>query len=372
MSLQTLKTRVNYMGGDNLGRIKQQKLKSFKAALLNDYNSRTIKTPLGAETQVLINDDNTKSDYDKRYVSADFKDGLQPGDVFYCIDDDTYWMVYLPDLVEIAYFKSEIIRCRYQLEINDKQYHIYFQGPTETTTRWNLKNNINWNDLNFSGTIYIKKDENTLDYFNRFTKLKIEGHTWEVDVVDTITVPGIIELEISEYFDSPTDGLVEVKKTDTSSKDPIIGKHNVDANSTVGYQINAALFNDKDSWKVLNNDKVTIKELQANGLTCVIDIPPDAGNEFDISYGDYSFHVVIAQPMKNIDGKTEVYPYGIYTYTSSIKDGVYSIDNTKAKILDQKDGSCKVEIVSSKKGSFVLTYTVGEEKYSLPIKILSL
>ena len=122
MSLKTLKTRIDYMGGNSLNRIKRQKLNSFHAALKEDYNSRPILTSLGEEYQALINDDNTKSDYDKRYISIDFSAGLNPGDVFKCLDDDTHWMIYLQDLVEIAYFKSEIIRCRYQLTINDTDY----------------------------------------------------------------------------------------------------------------------------------------------------------------------------------------------------------------------------------------------------------
>ena len=44
-------------------------------------------------------------------------------------------MIYLQDLVEIAYFKSEIIRCHYQVTINDNDYWVYFQGPTETAIR---------------------------------------------------------------------------------------------------------------------------------------------------------------------------------------------------------------------------------------------
>lgn len=214
MSLKTLKTRVDYLGGNSLGRIKQQKLNSFHAALKEDYNSRSILTPLGEEFQALINDDNTKSDYDKRYISVDFSSELNPGDVFECLDDNTHWMIYLQDLVEIAYFKAEIIRCRYQIKINDTDYWIYFQGPTETTIRWNFKRSLNWNDLNFSGTVYIKKDEQTQDYFNRFSKLKINDHTWQVKVVDTLTVPGIIELEVQEYFDSLTEDLIEVNQVD--------------------------------------------------------------------------------------------------------------------------------------------------------------
>jgi len=30
--------------------------------------------------------------------------------------------------------------------------------------------------MNFSGTVYIQKTEETEKYFDRFTKLKIDGH----------------------------------------------------------------------------------------------------------------------------------------------------------------------------------------------------
>ena len=236
MSLKTLKTRIDYMGGNSLNRIKRQKLNSFHAALKEDYNSRPILTSLGEEYQALINDDNTKSDYDKRYISIDFAASLNPGDVFQCLDDNTHWMVYLQDLVEIAYFKSEIIRCRYQVTIDDTDYWIYFQGPTETAIRWNFKRDLNWNDLNFSGTVYIQKNEQTQDFFNRFTKLKIDGHTWQVKVVDTLTVPGIIELEVQEYFDSLTEDLVEINHIDTENE--IIGPQQVYPYDNCDYQIN--------------------------------------------------------------------------------------------------------------------------------------
>lgn len=122
MSLDTLKTRISYAGGDALGRIKQQKLNSFHAALTNDYNSRTIELEDGTTCQCLINTNNLKSDYDKKYVSVDFEYGIQPGDSFKCLDDGTSWMVYLPVLTEIAYLRAEIIRCRYQLSIGENDY----------------------------------------------------------------------------------------------------------------------------------------------------------------------------------------------------------------------------------------------------------
>jgi hypothetical protein len=44
-------------------------------------------------------------------------------------------MVYLPVLTETAYLRSEIIRCRYVLEIDGEKYRIAFRGPEETDLR---------------------------------------------------------------------------------------------------------------------------------------------------------------------------------------------------------------------------------------------
>ena len=64
MSIKTLAARVQYAGGDQIGRMNKQKLKSLQWALKNDYNTRMIKTPNKAAVPCLINTGNLKSDYD--------------------------------------------------------------------------------------------------------------------------------------------------------------------------------------------------------------------------------------------------------------------------------------------------------------------
>lgn len=122
MSIKTLAARLEHQGGDHLGRINQQKLRSLQAALKNDYNSRLIKTPLHAAWPALINTNNLKPDYDKKILSVEYAAELEAGDVFEVLDDHTHWMVYLPILTETAYLRSEIIRCRYTLAIDDEIY----------------------------------------------------------------------------------------------------------------------------------------------------------------------------------------------------------------------------------------------------------
>lgn len=132
MSFSTLAARLQYNGGNQLERIKKNKLRSFKSALKNSYNTRMIKTLLGSAFPCLINSDDLKSDYDKKIISVEFDSRLEAGDTFECLDDGTHWMIYLPYLTETAYLRSQIIRCRYTLDIDGVNYWIYFQGPTET------------------------------------------------------------------------------------------------------------------------------------------------------------------------------------------------------------------------------------------------
>ncbi len=376
MSIKTLAARVQYAGGDQIGRMNKQKLKSLQWALKNDYNSRMIKTPNKSAIPCLINTGNLKSDYDKKYISVEFSSGLEAGDTFEILDDGTHWMIYLPILTETAYLRSEIIRCRYQLEIDGDLYWIYFQGPTETDLRWFLKNQININELNLSGTIYIKNDEKTKHFFKRFTHIKIDGHVWEVQVTDPITVPGILELEVQEYYDNSIAELPEIKEV--SGEYPlntIKGADIVKQDVVVGYSIDPLYYNKDISWKVENNPRVKLQETLENGRVCKVKIYPGAVKTFDICYGEQKRTITIDWVKPIIQGPQEVYPYETHTYWikgENVK-ATFSIDSDLAKIIETGNDYCKVEIVSGKKGEFVLYCTPeGQEQTELDIKIKSL
>ena len=376
MSIKTLAARVQYAGGDQIGRMNKQKLKSLQWALKNDYNTRMIKTPNKAAVPCLINTGNLKSDYDKKYISVEFSSGLEAGDTFEILDDGTHWMIYLPILTETAYLRSEIIRCRYQLEIDGDLYWVYFQGPTETDLRWFLKNQININELNLSGTIYIKNDEKTKHFFKRFTHIKIDGHVWEVQVTDPITVPGILELEVQEYYDNSIAELPEIKEV--SGEYPlntIKGADVVKQDTIVGYSIDPLCYNKDISWKIENNPRVKLQETLENGRICKVKVYPGAVKTFDICYGEQKRTITIDWTKPIIQGSQEVYPYETHTYWIKGENAkaTFSIDSDLAEIIETGNDYCKVEIVSGKKGEFILYCTPeGQEQTELNIKIKSL
>ena len=376
MSIKTLAARVQYAGGDQIGRMNKQKLRSLQWALKNDYNTRMIKTPNKAAVPCLINTGNLKSDYDKKYISVEFSSGLEAGDTFEILDDGTHWMIYLPILTETAYLRSEIIRCRYQLEIDGDLYWIYFQGPTETDLRWFLKNQININELNLSGTIYIKNDEKTKHFFKRFTHIKIDGHVWEVQVTDPITVPGILELEVQEYYDNSIAELPEIKEVSGEyPRNTIKGADIVKQDTIVGYSIDPLCYNKDISWKIENNPRVKLQETLENGRICKVKVYPGAVKTFDICYGEQKRTITIDWAKPIIQGPQEVYPYETHTYWIKGENAkaTFSIDSDLAEIIETGNDYCKVEIISGKKGEFILYCTPeGQEQTELNIKIKSL
>lgn len=376
MSIKTLAARTQYLGGNQLDRINKQKLRSLQAALKNDYQTRYIKTENHAAWPCLINKNSLKSDYDKEYISVEYAAGLEAGDTFECLDDGSHWMIYLPIITETAYLRSEIIRCRYTLDVDGEKYWIYFQGPTETDLRWFIKNQINVNELNLSGTIYIKNDERTKKFFKRFTHLKLDGHMWEVQVTDAISVPGILELEIQEYYDNSVAELPEIKLDEETPLNVIKGQTVVKQDTVVGYMIDNAAYDPNITWEIKDNPRVKIEEILDDGRICKVKIFAGAIKTFRIYYGEQFLEVVIDWQKPIIQGPQEVYPYDIHTYSiKKLPEGEkveFSIDNNNAKIIDTEKDSCQVEIISSKKGKFTISAKYADVDTSLPVTIKSL
>ena len=285
-------------------------------------------------------------------------------------------MIYLPIITETAYLRSEIIRCRYTLNVDGEEYWVYFQGPTETDLRWFIKNQINVNELNLSGTIYIKNDEKTKKFFKRFTHLKLDGHVWEVQVTDAISVPGILELEIQEYYDNSIAELPEIKLDQETPLNVIKGQTVVKQDSIIGYMIDSAAYDPNIEWEVRDNPRVQIEEILGNGRICKVKIFAGAVKTFRIYYGEQFLEVTIDWQKPIIQGPQEVYPYDTHTYfIKKLPEGEkveFSIDNNNAQIINTEKDSCQVEIISSKKGKFTLFAKYADTETSLPVTIKSL
>lgn len=238
-ALDGMKTRLNYQGGvKQQDRMNQDKLRVLKKALFYSYQAATAVLSDNREFRCLINPDKLKTSYDEKIISVPFEDiclnpeyskeektseglesiGLKPGDVFTWKENNTKWLVYLRRYEETAYFRAEIRRCEYCVEIDGIYYDVYVKGPDESAIVWNKVKSTMWNNLNYNLTMYITKDNKTEDYFHRFSKVEINNMPWEVQAVDSMSLDGVIIVALRETYQNS----IEKEINKNKEEEPVI------------------------------------------------------------------------------------------------------------------------------------------------------
>ena len=300
--LDNLKTRLNYIGGSRKeSRMQEGKLRALKKALISSYQAATAVIG-GKEFRCLINPDQLKADYDTKILSIPFKDiclnedrvgtttqgeqdiNIQVGDVFTWKETNTNWLVYLRYLEEDAYFRADIRRCNHEAEIDGRKYSVYARGPVENSLNWKKGNLEMYNELNYTLIMYITKDEFTLDYFERFKKIKIDNKPWEVQAVDTMSSIGIIEVALKETFSNTLEEEMKNAETETNRNKEagsphIVGSAIVYPYETYSYSIDGL---SNGIWSVDNMKLVKINGF--NNTEVSISIKTGRSGNFILSY----------------------------------------------------------------------------------------
>lgn len=238
-------TRLRAMGGnlqqERMIRGKQQSLDralwfSYQAALVHKITDEE-----GHNIRALINPDKLKQDYDDKIISIQYAHGYTTGDIFEWVGTGTYWLIYLQNLSERAYFRGEIRKCSYQIDwkdgTEDKTTYAAIRGPVETQIISKQKHNTVLDEPNYTLHILMPKNEDTLKEFKRYTRFylkDLEGNAgetcWRVTATDSISTPGILELTAIEYYVNEfedKDGIVGAKIhpiDDPTPGSPIIGE----------------------------------------------------------------------------------------------------------------------------------------------------
>lgn len=203
--------RLQQQGGvSQHDRMIADKRRSLDRAVLYSYQAAEIlkvdatdRTPMRA----LINPNKLKQDYDDKIVSVGFEYDLHCGDVFEWVGTKSHWLVYLQDLTELAYFRAEVRRCKYQISWKDEEGNLNttyaaVQGPSETRINYLQKHNISMDVPNLSIHLLLPYNEATRAYFKRYSKFYLQDDTtcWRVETLDWISMPGIIEVVAVEYY----------------------------------------------------------------------------------------------------------------------------------------------------------------------------
>jgi hypothetical protein len=285
MTTRNLNARIQYWGGSADKRMNKDKLKSLRKALLYSYQAETIELEDGEEYKALINFDKLTGNYDNKILSIPYEteDGtpinVHTGSVFKWIETDTYWLVFLENLEERAYFRAQIRRCDQTVNINGKDYRVYIRGPVETTLSWNQKGGVEWNDANHSLELYITKDEATLQHFQRFAQIKVKEEyteierTWQVVACNPYYGDGIIKVSLDEYYENRIKEAVDKENAENEQAKEderltegarILGSLVIHPYQELTYE--AVDFDEEGEWYV-NEDGTEEKKLEAVGTT---------------------------------------------------------------------------------------------------------
>lgn len=309
---------MNYYGENAEDRLIKDKRRSLDKALLYSYQGMTISlldredpTKFNRDFRALLNPNKLNLNYDNKILSIPYREiqlnkprvgktsegqvdtCIKAGDVFYCQESDTYWIVYMQFLEERAYFRAEVRLCEKIVEVDGTPYHVYFRGPIEQQIEWAVKKGDIWNNLNYTGLMFITKNEQTTTFFHRFTKFEVDGNMWEVQVVNADGGDGILQINFKEAYNNTIEKeneqyqaekekeAVEKAKEQEPLQAYISGPAEVKPYDRVTYTINNMPYQEDAVWK-LSNKKATI--LSVGDFTMTMEIITGKQGEIVLSY----------------------------------------------------------------------------------------
>lgn len=302
---------------------------SYQAAWVRKCAATEVETKeeknILPPVRALINPNKLKQDYDDKIISIGFEHKFNCGDVFEWCNTGTYWLIYLQDLEELAYFRGDIRRCTYEIPfmVDDQLYTTYaaIRGPVETKIDYIQKHQISIDNPNYSLNLLVPKNEKTLAFFKRYQKFYIwtsdgqmDETCWRVEAVNSISMIGVIEVNAVEYYanefnDDKESGIADAFK----GPDPLIKQAIIDKNkennkifSIVGetfikpkkeYDFNLNIKNIRGTWKIEGNDvpvRIISEGTNDKGFATIkLKWDSTYSGQFDLVYGTSRKTIVV-------------------------------------------------------------------------------
>ena len=302
--------RLSQAGGNKQQeRMIKDKRRSLDRALWNSYQAaEVVKTDAEDKKPVraLINPNKLKQDYDDKIISVGYEYNFKVGTVFEWIGTNTYWLVYLQDLTELAYFRGDIRKCSYQIAWEDEEgihsTYAAIRGPVETKINFIQKHGISVDTPNHSLNILMPSNDDTLNYFKRYNKFYLQGidTCWRVEAIDSISTQGILEVTAVEYYSNESEddvvngivgGLIEnVQDPNSDMDNTIIGDTFIKIKKSYFYTFNGRA---AEIWHVDKNVPVKLEYDKEDPRNITLTWTAGYSGQFELYYGDYKKTIVV-------------------------------------------------------------------------------
>lgn len=302
-----MSARLRFQGGHlQQERMIADKKRSLDRAVWNSYQAaevRLLEDPEARPLRALINPNQLKLDYDDKVISIDYASNIKVGSVFEWINTKSFWIVYLQDLTELAYFKGDVRKCSYEIQMpNGKSTYAAIKGPSENRINSATKHGINIDSPNYSLVLMLPKTEENLKYFKRYAEFYLtsleedyDKVCWRVEGVDTISSPGIIEVGAVEYYANKDEddiengivnGLIEEPKDPNPVEEFIIGETFIKPKKEYTYAAAAP-----GDWSIVSQQPVEYTINEDN--TIVLKWKSSYSGQFELYCGDYKKIIIV-------------------------------------------------------------------------------
>lgn len=309
-AVQHQATRMERAGGNlQQERMIKDKRRSLDHAVWYSYQgAKVIKIDADDQTPVraLINPNKLKMDYDDKIISIGYEYNFAPGTVFEWAGTGTYWIVQLQDLTELAYFRGDIRRCRYEIAWEDEngkhKTYAAVRGPVETKINYIQKHGISVDTPNLSLNLYLPLNEDTKNYFKRYSKFYLKGDEtcWRVEAIDWISTPGILEIAAVEYYSNKfeddvengiVDGLIEeIQDPNKEQTMSIIGETFIKVKKDYEFRFDGTL---ATKWHVDKKYPVILIPNPDDPRKVILKWTSSYSGQFELFYGNYHKTVVV-------------------------------------------------------------------------------
>ena len=306
--------RLNHQGGNlQQNRMIKDKRRSLDRALVYSYQGadvRKIDSTSDDYVRALINPNKLKQDYDDKIISVGYEHHFECGDIFEWKGTETYWLIYLQDLTELAYFRGDIRKCSHQINWEDEngKHSTYaaIRGPVETKINYIQKHGISVDTPNYSLNILLPKTADTLSYFQRYNKFYLADDElkvcWRIEAIDWLSMPGVLEINAVEYYanefeDNLENGTVGTLKTEPINpnnsfiEDTIVGETFIKPKREYEYEYIGNLVG---KWSVKEN--YPIKLIQ-DGKKVKLRWLNTYSGQFDLIYADCFKKTIVVQSL---------------------------------------------------------------------------
>ena len=310
--IDDLSMRLRHMGGHRQQeRMIKDKRRSLDRAVWNSYQGAEVirvdaeyKKPV----RCLINPNKLKQDYDDKIISIGYEYNFKCGDVFEWLGTKTHWLIYLQDLTELAYFRGDIRRCSYEIKWEDEngRHSTYaaVRGPVETKINYIQKHGISVDIPNYSLNILMPLNDDTVKHFQRYSKFYLNNFDsttnqvcWRVEAVDTISTPGILEVNATEYYANEIEddiengivgSLIIEKDKPADDSEVIIGETFIKPRKEYIYKFDGGMIAE---WMVQKNTPVKYEIIDEDEIK--LKWMATTSGQFTLSYGSYEKTIVV-------------------------------------------------------------------------------